>query len=93
MFVRDVPSLRGPDVKLDGNLYLRNGNRPSAIYKAEHGKDPPPITSWARYREQLGWDTHGWFGTVNSRRLPRSGANRGDAYKRQLGARGRRGPR
>jgi hypothetical protein len=91
-FVRDVPSLRGPNVSVDGNMYVRLGSQPSAIYKAEWGREPPPLTSWSQYQKLVGWDSHGWLTNAGVRRRPEDGVNLHDRYKRQLGAQDVPGP-
>ncbi len=86
-FVRDMPGLRGPHVKLDGNLYLRRGARPQSIYKEGWQREPAPVTDFGTYTDELGWDRHGWVGKVGAARRT-AGADRGDAYGRQLGSDG-----
>lgn len=86
-FVRDVPSLRGPKVKLDGNVYVRDGSRPASIYKEGWRTEPAPLNDWAAYQEQVGWDANGLITTAQSQRSTRSGGDRVGAYEGRAGAR------
>ncbi len=87
-FVRDIPSLRGPDVHLDHNLYVRAGARPAAIYKEGWNTTPAPVTDWATFRSQLGWEANGTLATDDQRDGATAGEDLGDAYGSQLGAQG-----
>lgn len=59
-YVRDVPTLRGPNVIMDGNAYAHSSasGRPEFLYKDGWG-DGDGISAWDAYRQQLGWEEHG----------------------------------
>lgn len=58
-YLRDMPSLRGDHVIVDGNGYAEGpGMRPAFIYKAGWDSEDG-IADWERFRSNLGWETHG----------------------------------
>jgi hypothetical protein len=59
VFIRDIPSLRGPNVVVDNNLYFRDGQGPSAIYKEGWNTNPPALTDWGEFTSSLDWEAHG----------------------------------
>ena len=54
-FLRDRPSIRGPNVKVDANAYDNTGGRPRWVYKADY-TSAPGLADWALVRSVLGWE-------------------------------------
>jgi hypothetical protein len=54
-FLRDAPSLRGLNVKVDANKYDNTGGKPRYLYKAGYSSDPG-LLDWALVRSLLGWE-------------------------------------
>jgi PKD repeat protein len=54
-FLRDAPSLRGLNVKVDANSYSDVGGKPRYLYKAGYSSDPG-LLDWALVRSLLGWE-------------------------------------
>jgi hypothetical protein len=55
-FIRDIPSLRGPNVSVDTNAYSDAGGDPRWLYKAGWGSGGG-LTDWAAVRQETGWET------------------------------------
>jgi hypothetical protein len=54
-FVRDSPSLRGPQVVFDNNAYSVTGGRPRWLYKAGWSA-AAGLTDWPAVRQATGWE-------------------------------------
>jgi parallel beta-helix repeat protein len=54
-FLRDAPSLRGPNVKVDTNAYSSTDGRPNWLYKAGY-RSTPGVPGWGLVRSLLGWE-------------------------------------
>jgi hypothetical protein len=54
-FLRDAPSLRGPNVKVNANAYDNTGGKPRWLYKAGYGSGPG-LLAWDLVRTLLRWE-------------------------------------